>query len=220
LIAGTPRKARRIAGGGRRAAAHLACVLLLATTVETSISTAPEASALSSPPTAAGAQRAPVALQTGAPASAVTSTVVIDRPTTIRIPAINVEAPMTPLGLEDDGALEAPEEFSVVGWYEDGPEPGEAGATVVAGHVDSYEGPAVFYRLRELVAGDQVQVIGADGVAVTYTVNRVGQYPKDGFPTDEVYSASSNSTLRLITCGGDFDRAERSYKDNVVVYAE
>jgi LPXTG-site transpeptidase (sortase) family protein len=212
LIAGTPRNARRCGGGGRQAAAHLACVLLLATTVETSIRTAPEASALSSPPT--------VALQTGAHTSAVTGATVVDRPTTIRIPAINVEAPMTPLGLDDAGALEAPGDFEVVGWYEDGPEPGEAGATVVAGHVDSYEGPAVFYRLRELVAGDQVQVIGADGVAVTYTVNRVGQYPKDGFPTDEVYSASSNSTLRLITCGGDFDRAERSYKDNVVVYAE
>ena len=145
---------------------------------------------------------------------------VVDRPAVIRIPAIGVDAPMTPLGLEDDGALEAPRDFAVVGWYEAGPEPGDPGATVVAGHVDSYDGPAVFYRLRELVAGNEVRVVGADGVEAVYTVTRIEQYPKDTFPTNEVYAASDRSTLRLVTCGGDFDEAERSYKDNIVVYAE
>lgn len=109
---------------------------------------------------------------------------------------------------------------AVVGWYEDGPEPGEPGATVVAGHVDSYDGPAVFYRLSELVAGNEVRVVGADGVEAVYTITRIEQYPKDAFPTDEVYAASDRSTLRLVTCGGDFDEGQRSYEDNIVVYAE
>lgn len=127
---------------------------------------------------------------------------------------------MAPLGLDEDGALEAPEDFAVVGWYKDGPEPGEPGATVVAGHVDSYDGPAVFYRLKELVPGNEVRVIGADGVEVVYTVTHIEQYRKESFPTGDVYASSDRSTLRLVTCGGDFDQAERSYKDNVVVYAE
>lgn len=145
---------------------------------------------------------------------------VVHHPSMIHIPAIGVEAPMTPLGLEDDGALQVPQDFAVVGWYEDGPEPGEPGATVLAGHVDSHDGPAVFYRLEDLVAGNEVRVIGADGVEAVYTVTRIEQYPKLAFPTDEVYAVSDRSILRLITCGGDFDRTERSYKDNIVVYAE
>ncbi len=211
----------RGAWGGRRSAvaSNVAWILLFATSAGGAVSTSPDdITAISLPvPVTQGAEQltpAPVASPepSGRP--------VVHDPATIRIPAIGVEAPMTPLGLDDGGALEAPEDFSVVGWYEDGPEPGEPGPTVVAGHVDSYDGPAVFYRLEKLVAGNEVRVIGADGVEAVYTVTRIEQYAKDSFPTDQVYAHSGRSTLRLVTCGGDFDQAERSYEDNVVVYAE
>ena len=200
-------------------ASNVVWILLFAAGAGGAVSTSPGDISVVSPSHAVTERPEPSMELPPASAPAVRGAVV-DQPAVIRIPAIGVDAPMTPLGLEDDGALEAPRDFAVVGWYEDGPEPGEPGATVVAGHVDSYDGPAVFYRLRELVAGNEVRVVGADGVEAAYTVTRIEQYPKDAFPTGEVYAASDRSTLRLVTCGGDFDEAERSYEDNIVVYAE
>ncbi|MBW8767444.1 MAG: class F sortase, partial [Geodermatophilales bacterium] len=90
---------------------------------------------------------------------------------------------------------------------------------VLAGHVDSTAGPAVFFRLGELAAGDEVVVGRSDGTTVRFTVTRVARYPKAAFPTAEVYGPTPDAQLRLITCGGDFDRSRRSYADNVVVFA-
>jgi sortase (surface protein transpeptidase) len=100
-----------------------------------------------------------------------------------------------------------------------GPVPGDPGPAVIAGHVDSRAGPAVFFRLRELRPGDKVTVRRSDGRAVAFTVDEVDRYPKDAFPTSAVYGPAPGSELRLITCGGSFDAAKRSYRDNVVVYA-
>jgi sortase (surface protein transpeptidase) len=90
---------------------------------------------------------------------------------------------------------------------------------VVTGHVDSADGPAVFFRLRELVPGDEVLVDRADGTTARFTVTRVERHLKDAFPTQAVYGPTADAQLRLVTCGGDFDRSARSYEDNVVVFA-
>ncbi len=140
-------------------------------------------------------------------------------PVTIRIPTIEVEAPVIALGLNDDGTIEVPSRTHETGWWRDGPEPGEAGASVILGHVDSRTGPAVFHGLRRLLAGDEIHVDRADGTTVTYVVESSGQHSKDDFPTEAVYGATDQPTLRLVTCGGDFDQGERSYLDNYIVFA-
>lgn len=142
------------------------------------------------------------------------------RPVGLRVPAIGLtERRLVDLGLDADGELEAPQNFARVGWFTEGPAPGDPGPAVLVGHVDSKQGPAVFFRLRELERGDEISVPRADGSAVRFVVNAVERYPKDDFPTERVYGATADPQLRLITCGGAFDRSARSYRDNVVVYA-
>ena len=137
-------------------------------------------------------------------------------PTSVRIPAIDVDEPeLLRLGIDGDGAAEVPQDYDRVGWFDhDGP-----GPTVLLGHVDSRSGPAVFYRLRDLAAGDVIEVDRGDGTVGRYTVERTQQVPKDEFPTFEVFGAASGDVLRLVTCAGEFDRGERSYHDNLVVHA-
>lgn len=141
------------------------------------------------------------------------------RPVGIRIPTISVDADMIALGLRDDGSIEVPTDFAQTGWWADGPEPGEPGPAVVLGHVDSRSGPAVFFSLSDLVPNDEVIIERADGSSVAYKVDRIEQHPKDRFPTDSVYGDTPDAQLRLVTCGGEFDRSERSYRDNIVVFA-
>lgn len=141
-------------------------------------------------------------------------------PTRVRIPAIGVDAPILPLGLRADGRLEVPADFDETGWWVDGPEPGEPGPAVIVGHVDSRDGPAVFFDLRLLEPGDPIHVDRRDGTTVTYLVERTEQHPKDAFPTSAVYGPTPDPVLRLVTCGGDFDRDRRSYKDNIIVFAQ
>jgi sortase (surface protein transpeptidase) len=141
------------------------------------------------------------------------------RPVRIEIPAIGVRAPVIPLGLNSDRSLEVPTDFSEAGWWTGGPRPGEPGPAVVAGHVDSTTGPAVFYRLGDLHSGDAIVVVRRDGSRARFTVQRSERYPKSDFPTAKVYGPTSGPTLRLITCGGDFDSSTGHYVDNTVVYA-
>jgi sortase (surface protein transpeptidase) len=139
-------------------------------------------------------------------------------PTRVRIARIGVDSPLVVLGLDRAGRLQAPKEYGRAGWYGDGTVPGEVGPAVLAGHVDSKSGPAVFYRLHELRPGDTVQVWrGAD--LVKFRVTAVTRHPKDRFPTAEVYGPTPAAELRLVTCGGQFDRRRGHYRDNVVVFA-
>jgi sortase (surface protein transpeptidase) len=140
-------------------------------------------------------------------------------PVRIRIPAIGVSAAVVRLGLNRDGTLQVPEDFGVTGWFTGGPAPGETGPAVIAGHIDSRRGPAVFYRLHALRPGDRVAVERADGTTVQFAVEGSAQYPKRAFPTEAVFGPSPEPLLRLITCGGAFDRSTRHYRDNVVVTA-
>jgi LPXTG-site transpeptidase (sortase) family protein len=143
------------------------------------------------------------------------------RPLGVTIPAIGVKATsLVPLKLiPKTGELEAPAEFSQTGWYAAGPVPGEPGPAVIAAHVDSTAGPAVFFRLKELKAGDRIYVPRSDGKTITFVVTGVERYPKNAFPTQKVHGPTPDRALRLITCGGSFDYAKRSYRDNIVVYA-
>ena len=161
---------------------------------------------------AAGAPPAPVLLR-AAPAPSTAT------PVEVRIPAVDVRSGLVELGVDGSGALVPPGDFAVAGWFSGGPVPGEVGPAVIAGHVDSRSGPAVFFRLEELTVGDTVQVARSDGTDVGFRVTRVARYPKDDFATAEVYGPTPHAELRLITCGGSFDPGRRSYRDNIVVYA-
>jgi sortase (surface protein transpeptidase) len=141
-------------------------------------------------------------------------------PVRLQIPAIDVSTPLVKLGRLPDGSLEVPKPWDVAGWYDKGPRPGQPGPAVILGHVDSTNGPAVFYQLRALRPGDTVRVGLADGRILVFRVQRVQRYPKDEFPTEAVYFPTLNRELRLITCGGEFDYAAKSYRDNIVVYAD
>ncbi|SHG93878.1 Sortase family protein [Geodermatophilus nigrescens] len=166
----------------------------------------------SSAPSPAPSSAGPVVLAARPPATTAV-------PTRVRVPAIGVDSALVDLGLDGAGALEAPADFALAGWYADGPVPGETGPAVVAGHVDSTAGPAVFFRLRELAPGDEVLVDRSDGTTARFTVTGVERHPKDAFPTEAVYGPTADAQLRLVTCGGAFDRSVRSYEDNVVVFA-
>jgi sortase (surface protein transpeptidase) len=140
-------------------------------------------------------------------------------PVQLQIPAIDVSTSLVKLGRLPDGSLEVPKDWDTAGWYDKGPRPGQPGPAVILGHVDSKTGPAVFYQLRALRPGDTVRVGLADGRILVFRVQRVQRYPKDKFPTEAVYFPTLNRELRLITCGGEFDYAAGSYRDNIVVYA-
>jgi sortase (surface protein transpeptidase) len=141
------------------------------------------------------------------------------RPVRIVIPAIGVRAPVVPLGVDRAGALEVPRDVSKTGWWTGGARPGERGPAVIAGHVDSQAGPAVFFRLGDLRRGDAISVDRADGSRVWFHVARSAHHPKARFPTAKVYGPTGKPALRLITCSGAFDRTTGHYRDNTVVYA-
>ena len=141
------------------------------------------------------------------------------QPTFLTIPAIGVRTKLVDLGLNSNGTLQVPASTAVAGWYTGSPAPGAVGAAVLAGHVDSRAGLGVFFWLRNLRPGDLVYVSRSDGTVVVFTVTSVRTYAKDQFPTSAVYGSVPDTELRLITCGGTFDRSLRSYLSNVVVFA-
>jgi len=143
-------------------------------------------------------------------------------PVELAVPRIGLRTSLAEVGLTPSGSIDVPEAAPGVPavWYRNLASPGEAGPAVIVGHVDTArDGPAVFYRLGELRPGDTITVRRADGAAPRFVVRAVVRYPKDAFPSAVVYGATAGPELRLITCGGSFDRARGSYRDNVVVFA-
>ena len=140
-------------------------------------------------------------------------------PERLRVPSLGVDAPVGPVGKAADGTVEVPTRWEDVGWFDGGARPGEDGPAVLLGHVDSKAGPAVFARLPTAPPGTVVEVVGDDGQVTRWRVDRVEQHPKTRFPTEAVYLPALRPELRLVTCGGEFDRATGHYRDNVVVYA-
>lgn len=195
----------------------IACVgaVAMLTSVVSPASSAPE----QRPPyqlsasTSGGGQAQSASTRPTPPVAAVTAL-------SVTIPSIGVHSDLVGLAIEpDSGALVPPARYDVAGWYTGASVPGDVGPAIITGHVDSYQGPGVFFALEDVVAGDRVRVARSDGRAVDFRVVRVAQFPKSAFPTDEVYGLTTEHELRLITCGGTFDRSRRSYRDNIVVYA-
>jgi sortase (surface protein transpeptidase) len=143
----------------------------------------------------------------------------VARPVALTIPLIGVQTSLVYLGLTSGGTLQVPSSTSVAGWYTGSPRPGAIGSAIIVGHIDSYLGPGIFFRLSTLRRGDKIYVRRADGTFVEFRVTAVQQYLKDHFPTEAVYGPVPDAELRLITCGGTFDRATGHYLSNIVVYA-
>ncbi len=139
-------------------------------------------------------------------------------PVRLRIPRLHVSTTLSRLHKLKDGGLQVPTRYDQAGWYVDSARPGDAGPTVLTGHVDSTDGPGVFFRLNQLKVGDLVLVDRSDLTRATFTVTRVIRVPKRRFPTAQVYGGH-RAGLRLITCGGSFDAASGHYRDNVIVFA-
>ena len=139
--------------------------------------------------------------------------------TSVTIRAIDVRATrLEKLSLLDDGSLASPEDPDRAGWYVDGTVPGEVGPAVIAGHVDSKTGPAVFFALDRLRRGDQITVGLSTGDKTTFEVDRLLTTAKNGFPTDDVFGPTPDAQLRLITCGGPYEKSV-GYRDNTVIFA-
>ena len=143
-------------------------------------------------------------------------------PVHLRIPAIDVDSDLHPLGLNSDGTLQVPsgDLYEQAAWYDGSPTPGEIGPAVLEGHVTSQGSvPSVFFELGALVPGDLVEVERADGSTATFAVYGADSFPKDSFPKTTVYGNTSGPELRLITCGGTYDPQARAHVDNIVVFA-
>jgi LPXTG-site transpeptidase (sortase) family protein len=140
-------------------------------------------------------------------------------PLSVHIPSVGINTNLITLGQEADGTLETPKDYGIAGWYKYSPTPGQTGPSIIVGHVDSYKGPAIFFRLKELKSGEIIEVKRKDGTTVKFKVDSVKQFQQDNFPTSEVYGNTNYPGLRLITCGGAFNRATGQYTENTVVFA-
>jgi len=142
-------------------------------------------------------------------------------PKRLQIPAAAIDTTFEKsLGLDDNGAIEVPDSYDEVGWYEYGPTPGELGPAVILGHVDSYEGPAVFFRLGQVSVGDEIIIDRADGTIARFEVTALERHLQSGFPTALVYGDIDHAGLRLITCSGVFIRGQQQYTHNLIVFAK
>lgn len=140
-------------------------------------------------------------------------------PSRLVISKLGIDTGFVRLGMNDDGTMQVPAGYSEVGWYQHSPTPGEIGPSVAVGHLDGPHGPAVFWRLHELVPGDMVEIHRIDGSVARFTITATAQFSQDNFPTNEVYGNINYAGLRLITCGGTFDRQAKRYSHNTVIYA-
>lgn len=142
------------------------------------------------------------------------------KPVRIEIPAIDVISDLDRVDLGDDGAITPPQRWNTAAWYRGGVRPGQRGPAVILGHVDSTTGPAVFFRLDELDEGDEIRVVRDDGSVARFAVRHSARYEKARFPGSDVYLPTSEPTLRMVTCTGEFDRDAGHYRDNLVVSAD
>ncbi|MGH3611443.1 MAG: class F sortase [Pseudonocardia sp.] len=197
---------RRVHGGGWL----LAVAVLLAgcgSTTDLVPPAAPPAAATVAP----SIPQVPLRPATSLPAS---------EPVGLVVDAIGLRSgPLMDLGIDDGGALQVPPDATTVGWFDLSPAPGTIGPAVLAAHVDHKGVPGAFHRLAELAPGDEVTVRRADGSEAVFETYQVERHPKASFPTDQVYGDTKDAELRLITCGGVFDRGTGQYQDNVVAYA-
>ncbi|GEB55313.1 hypothetical protein GCM10017674_53160 [Streptomyces gardneri] len=143
-------------------------------------------------------------------------------PVRLKIPKLGVDAPFIDLKIGPSGALDPPpaDNTNLVGWQASGISPGERGTSIIAGHLDTATGPAVFARLNELEAGDTFEVTRADGTTAAFLIDSVEDFHKDDFPDQRVYGDTPDALVRLITCAGTYDRKAKDYTENLVVFAQ
>lgn len=142
-------------------------------------------------------------------------------PMHISIPSVSIEADFeAPLSLKQNGEIEVPETYDKVAYYSYGPTPGELGPSVILGHVDSFEGPAVFFSLGQLKEGDEIKVEREDGTIAVFAVTTLERHLQSGFPTREVYQDIDHAGLRLITCTGTYNHDILRYTHNLIVFAD
>jgi LPXTG-site transpeptidase (sortase) family protein len=142
-------------------------------------------------------------------------------PTQVRIDAINATSSLVPLGLNPDQTITVPPVNTPLqaSWYRLGPTPGAAGPAIILGHINGNGKEGIFAKLNQLKPGDQVKVTRQDGKTAVFTVTKMQQIAKNTFPTVDVYGDTPDAQLRLITCGGGFDKAKRSYVDSIIAFA-
>lgn len=140
-------------------------------------------------------------------------------PVKIKIPALDLEAPIVRVGLNRNRSMEVPQDFDKTGWYEKSSIPGQEGSSVIVGHLNSFTGRAVFYDLEKLQPGDRIEVIKNDGSVVVFKVNDKERYSQRSFPWDKVYLNSGTPLLNLVTCDGYYIKDQGSYSHNLVVKA-
>lgn len=142
------------------------------------------------------------------------------KPKHITISRLGIDYDIIELGQNPDETMETPPLFEkVAGWYKYSPTPGEIGPSIIVGHIDTYKGPSVFWRLRELQAGDEISITREDNSVVKFKVTGLKQFEQSNFPTEEIYGNTEESELRLITCGGTFDKKTLHYSENTVAFA-
>jgi sortase (surface protein transpeptidase) len=143
----------------------------------------------------------------------------VARPVSLIIPVIGVKTSLIHLGLTKSHELQVPSSTRVAGWYTSSPRPGSIGSAIIAGHIDSRNGPGVFYRLHTMKIGEKVWVRRADGSIAIFRVTAIHSYLKAQFPAQGIYGPAPTPQLTLITCGGAFDPATGHYLSNVIVFA-
>ncbi|WP_436770623.1 class F sortase [Yinghuangia sp. YIM S09857] len=141
-------------------------------------------------------------------------------PMLVEIRSIGVQAKLTRVGLTAKGWIDAPtdKDRNLAAWYDGSPTPGAEGTSVIVGHVDVPSGPAVFYDLGTLRKGSVIRVPREDGKTAVFTVYGVQVFGKKDFPVERVYGGTGVPELRVITCGGKYDK-KKGYTGNVVAFA-
>jgi len=151
-----------------------------------------------------------------APAAA---TMPASTPTAIKIADLKISSTLGQVGLNKDGTVEVPTNYAQAAWYRYGPTPGALGPAVILGHVDSRNGPAVFYNLTSMKPGQVIEVTRADNTTARFRVDAIKTFLKSEFPTEAVYGPIDYAGLRLITCGGVYDQKAKDYQSNVIAFA-
>ncbi|WP_084243826.1 class F sortase [Planomicrobium okeanokoites] len=141
-------------------------------------------------------------------------------PARVAIPSIGVDAAIEATGILENGEMGVPEDINQVGWFEPGFKVGAKGHAVLAGHVDSYTGPAIFYHLKKVEAGEKVIVTDKDGREMVYEIQEKTSYVTDEAPIEEIFGPSDSRMINLITCTGTFNRDTGSHEERLVVTAK
>lgn len=150
-----------------------------------------------------------------------TPTPTIPQPVSVYIPKIEVAAPIEPVGTDENGKMQLPQNIDVVGWYSQGFKPGEPGNAVVAGHLDSATGEgAIFYNLKSVEPGDEIIITDQTGKKYRFAVTEKVVYPYDQVPIDTVFGKSSKKRLNLITCTGVWDQTQKNYSQRMIIFSE